>query len=42
MTTAVPTGAETCFFEQGPDMPLVRRAMVEGIGGKVILWLLSL
>jgi hypothetical protein len=24
--------AETSFFEQDPDMPLVRRATVEGVG----------
>jgi hypothetical protein len=32
MTTIVRPGAETSFFERDPDMPLVRRATVEGVG----------
>jgi glycerol uptake facilitator-like aquaporin len=32
MRVAVRPSAETCFFEQDPDMPLLRRAAVEGVG----------
>jgi len=32
MKTAIRPEAEACFFERDPNAPLVRRAMVEGIG----------